>query len=110
MQPKIILPFLKNDELSGLGLHARYAKVAPEPIAHERVRDSSKTPNIETHESVVAYNEAVLAMLHAARFKPDATAERPHPLMARAVDPFELRLSKVALPCNSLRLPCALPH
>jgi Protein of unknown function (DUF3987) len=97
VQPVTILPFLKNSELGGQGLHARYAKVVPEPIAHERVRDSINTPNLETHESVVAYNEAVLKMLHAAQFRSVEGEGTPHPLLAAAVDPFGLRLSGAAL-------------
>jgi hypothetical protein len=96
IQPKVVLPFVKNEELGGLGLLARYAKAVPEPIAHERVRDSLNAPDLENDSRVRAYKELVIEMLRASRFKPDDTGAIPHPLLAKAMDPFELRLSREA--------------
>jgi hypothetical protein len=97
VQPKVILPVLKNEELAAQGLPARYIKVMPEPIAHERVRDSINTPNLETDASVAAYNKTVMEMLHAAQFKRDAEGEAPHPLLAVGVEPMTLRPTEAAL-------------
>ena len=92
VQPAVIAPFLADLEQAGQGYHARYLKVAPEPIAHEREFDSLSVTRIDRDPRVLAYNEVMRLMLHSSRFGHCA-----HPLEARGVEPIELTLSKDAM-------------
>jgi Protein of unknown function (DUF3987)/Bifunctional DNA primase/polymerase, N-terminal len=91
VQPSVIAPVLGELEQAGQGYHARYLKVAPEPIAHEREFDSLSVTRIDKDPRVLAYNEVMRLMLHSSRF-----ALGSHPLEARGVEPLELTLSKDA--------------
>ena len=91
VQPAVIAPVLAELEQAGQGYHARYLKVAPEPIAHEREFDSLSVTRIDQDPRVLAYSELMRLMLHSARFGLGA-----HPLEAHGVEPLELTLSRDA--------------
>ena len=91
VQPAIIAPFLMSLEQAGQGYHARYLKVAPEPIAYEREFDSLSVTRIDQDPRVLAYSEVVRLMLHSSRFT--GRGFGVHPLNARGVEPLELTLS-----------------
>ena len=91
VQPDVIGPVLKGLEQAGQGYHARYLKVAPEPIAHKREFDSLSVTRIDQDPRVLAYNEVIRLMLHSWRF-----GLGTHPLDARGVEPLELTLSRDA--------------
>jgi Protein of unknown function (DUF3987) len=96
IQPDVALPFMKNADLRRLGYHARYLKTAEPSIAVYRVVNSLSAIDISADERKLAYDEVMLAMLRAARFKANADGDVPHALNAWAVDPIELRLSPAA--------------
>ena len=81
-------------EQAGQGYHARYLKVAPEPIAHEREFDSLSVTQIDKDPRVLAYNEVMRLMLHSSKFTGRGLGA--HPLEARGVEPLELTLSRDA--------------
>ena len=91
VQPAVIAPFLGELEQAGQGYHARYLKVAPEPIAHRRTFDSLSVTRVDKDPRVLAYNEVMRSMLHSSRFTLCA-----QPLEARSVEPLELTLSRDA--------------
>ena len=91
VQPAVIAPVLRELEQAGQGYHARYLKVAPEPIAHEREFDSLSVTRIDQDPRVLAYNEVMRLMLHSSRFTGHGFGT--HPLNARGVEPLELTLS-----------------
>ena len=91
VQPAVIAPVLGELEQAGQGYHARYLKVAPEPIFHEREFDSLSVTRIDRDPRVLVYNEVMRLMLHSSRFSFCA-----HPLEARGVEPIELTLSRDA--------------
>jgi len=91
VQPAVIAPFLGELAQAGQGYHARYLKVAPEPIAHEREFDSLSVTRIDQDPRVLAYNEVMRLMLHSSRFTGHGFGT--HPLDARGVKPLELTLS-----------------
>ena len=91
VQPSVIAPVLGELEQAGQGYHARYLKVAPEPIAHEREFDSLSVTRIDKDLRILAYNDVMRLMLHSSRFGRGA-----HPLESRGVEPLELTLSKDA--------------
>ena len=68
VQPDVIAPVLKGLEHAGQGYHARYLKVAPEPIAYKREFDSLSVTRIDQDPRVLAYNEVMRLMLHSWRF------------------------------------------
>ena len=91
VQPAVIAPVLMELEQAGQGYHARYLKVAPEPIAYEREFDSLSVTRIDQDPRVLAYNEVMRLMLHSSRFT--GRGFGVHPLNARGVEPLELTLS-----------------
>jgi Protein of unknown function (DUF3987)/Bifunctional DNA primase/polymerase, N-terminal len=91
VQPSVIAPVLGELEQAAQGYHARYIKVAPEPIAHEREFDSLSVTRIDKDPRVLTYNRVMRSMLHSSRF-----AFGAHPLEARGVEPLELTLSEDA--------------
>jgi len=91
VQPAVIAPVLMALEQAGQGYHARYLKVAPEPIAHEREFDSLSVTRIDQDPRILAYNEVMRLMLHSSRFT--GRGFGVHPLNARGVEPLELTLS-----------------
>ena len=91
VQPDVIAPVLEGLEQAGQGYHARYLKVAPEPIAHKREFDSLSVTRIDKDPRILAYNEVMRLMLHSSRF-----IGCGHPLEARGVEPVELTLSRDA--------------
>jgi hypothetical protein len=95
IQPEVVKPFLTNEELRSLALHARFLIIAPEPMAHTRHYngDDDFTPE---WSAIDAYSRMILALLRSAHFKCDSDGSVPHALRAVGVDPPSLSLSPTA--------------
>ena len=92
VQPAVIAPVLMELEHAGQGYHARYLKVAPEPIAYEREFDSLSVTRIDRTPAFLPTTrscaDAALLEVHG--------PFGAHPLDARGVEPLELTLSRDA--------------
>jgi Protein of unknown function (DUF3987) len=95
IQPEVVKPFLTNEELRHLALHARLLMIAPEPAAHTHHYngDDDFTPE---WSAIEAYSKMILALLVTAHFKRDSDGNLPHALCATGVDPRQLHLSRDA--------------
>lgn len=95
IQPEVVKPFLTNEELRSLALHARFLIIAPEPMAHTRRYNGDDDFTAEW-SAIDAYSKMILALLKSAQFKCDSDGSVPHALRAVGVDPPALSLSRAA--------------
>ena len=95
IQPEVVKPFLTNEELRSLALHARFLIIAPEPMAHTRRYNGDDDFTAEW-SAIDAYSKMIFALLKSAQFKCDSDGSVPHALRAVGVDPPALSLSRAA--------------
>jgi Protein of unknown function (DUF3987) len=95
IQPEVAKPFLTNEELRSLALHARLLMIAPEPVAHMHHYNGNDDFTPE-RKAISSYTEMILALLNTGQFKRDSDGNVPHALCAIGVDPRQLHLSRDA--------------